>query len=65
MSLLKIECDEILETRPTLDNQNAPVLTLTLDDVNIEKLMIELVKQLDPEQILDYLKDDVIREYIK
>ena len=62
--LLKLECDEIHETRPKLNDQNHPVLEVILDDVYIEKLMDELVKQLDPETILDSLKDDVIREYL-
>lgn len=62
--LITIECDEIHQLEPRKYGDDSPVLEMVLDDINIDKLMIELAKKLDPEQILDYLRDDVIREYL-
>lgn len=60
---LKIKCDEVLEIRP-VDICGNNHIELILDDVDIYELMIELNKKLDPEQILDCMKDSDIEEYI-
>jgi hypothetical protein len=62
---LTLVCDEIDNISPSLSIQGAPLTTIFLDDVDVDSLMIQLVKKLDPETILDYLKDDVIKEYLK
>ena len=60
---LKIECDSIDDVSVSFCI-NVASLEVTLDDVDGAKLMRQIVKQCDPENLLDYFKDDDIREYI-
>jgi hypothetical protein len=58
---LAVTCDHIERVSPSgfYDTR----LTILLDDVNADLLMIQMVANLDPEDLLDYFKDDVIAEY--
>lgn len=58
---LAVTCDHIERVSPTGVNDNR--LTILLDDVNADLLMIQMVANLDPEDLLAYFKDDVIAEY--
>lgn len=62
---LTLVCDEIDNIYPSLSMQGTPLTTIFLDDVDVDSLMIQLVEKLDPETILDYLKNDVIKGYLK
>tara|TARA_R110002096_G_scaffold383097_1_gene576977 strand:+ start:437 stop:688 length:252 start_codon:yes stop_codon:yes gene_type:complete len=60
---LSVVCDNIERTSPTRSG-NDTFLTLLLDDVDASGLMRQMVEQLDPEDLLDYFKDEVIEEYL-
>lgn len=61
---LEIQCDSV-DVKPALDGQGNPVARVLVDDANADFLMTEVVRKLDPETILDYLEDRVIREYLE
>tara|TARA_R110002110_G_scaffold156066_4_gene350885 strand:- start:332 stop:583 length:252 start_codon:yes stop_codon:yes gene_type:complete len=60
---LKVICDHVDNISPVWLGNTATV-KLLLDDVDASGLMRQMVEQLDPEDLLDYFKDEVIEEYL-
>ena len=60
---MTVTCDHIERVTP-VKADNSPSLVLLLDDVDAAHLMTQLVSLMDPEQILDYLPDNAISEYL-
>ena len=61
---LTIECESIECIEPTLGGQHSPHLKVTLDDVHIDALLLQLANKLDVETVLDYFPDSLIKDYI-
>ena len=60
---LTIECEAVINQGAVKQGDHAPHIKMTLEDVRIDNLLIQLVKNLDIETILDYFPDDLIKSY--
>lgn len=61
---IKIICDTIDCIDPLVVCQHSPKLELQLDDVDGEHLMAQLTELFDPEYVLNFYEDSVIKEYL-
>lgn len=62
---LEVLCDNVERIEPIKNGQDYPIIRLLLDDADASGLMRQLVINCDPEDLLDYFSDSVIKEYIE
>ena len=62
---LIVECDEVLSIDPRARVQGGQYVKVSLDDVNVEDLLVQLAEKLDVETVLDYFSDDAIKGYLE
>jgi hypothetical protein len=60
---LTIECEIVSNQGAVKLGDHSPHIKMTLEDVRVDGLLIQLVKNLDIETILDYFPDDLIKAY--
>jgi hypothetical protein len=60
---LVIECEQIVCTSTVKRGEDPAHLKMTLEDVRVDSLMVELVKELDVETVLGYFPDHLIKKY--
>ena len=65
ISILAIECEEIISTSTTKRGQDNAHLRITLSDVRIDELMSALIEKAGVQAILDHISDTKIKNYLK